>query len=567
MGYIWPVNASISQEFGALPNNGFNPSGGHTGRDFAVSVGTPIHAIGDGVVKAVGQLTGLYSDNPWWIMPSWAGNIVVIDHGPILSIYAHLSAWNVNVGDRVTQGEIICHSGASGGASTGPHLHFEIMPDGWNFGNGTYGRVNPSLYCSGFASNALAGNQRIVGKYGVNQRASASATGKVMNNFAAGLVLDFKGYVHGETVNGTNIWFVGAHTGGYFSASAFDDGSVNGLANLTPAPAAPALKPNQRITSEPANQRSAPSTSAQIVKTFDAGVILDFKGFTRAENIGGNYMWFVGAYSDTYFWSGNFNDKSVTGLADLTPKPAPAPAPAPKPVPAPAPAPNPTPAPAPAPVPAPTPAPQNTGAYSFTPDFDFVEYHPADINNVRLGDFPANPDHAVIHQFGTPGVDTIGSTINQFTNPNLGLKAVSAHFVVSGNRIVQMVSLKDRAYHAYVVGNNYVGIETDPNQDPATIASVNKLLRALKAKFGYTLTTIRHKDVPQCVTNCGALINLANYQIDAPTPAPAPTPTPAPVPTPTPAPVSTDLTVDQKLKVIAEYQQWQLDAWKLYLEK
>jgi hypothetical protein len=136
-----------------------------------------------------------------------------------------------------------------------------------------------------------------------------------------------------------------------------------------------------------------------------------------------------------------------------------------------------------------------------------------------------------------------------------------------------MVSLSDRAYHAYVVGNDYVGIETDPHQDPETIASVNKLQRALKAKYGYTLIPIRHKDVPQCVTNCGALINLDNYQIDAPAPAPTPVPTPTPapaptpVPAPTPTPVNVDLTTEQALKVIAAFQSWQLESWKQYLQK
>jgi hypothetical protein len=635
MGYIWPVNAAISQEFGANPG-GFNPPGGHTGRDFAVQPGTPVHAIGNGTVVAVGQLPEPYSSNQWWIEGNWAGNVVIIDHGPLVSVYAHLSDWYVKVGDTVVQGQVICASGASGGASTGPHLHFEVLPDGWDFSNGTYGRVNPSLYCSGFASDtpaapaALQPYQRIVGQYGVNKRAAASSTAAVVDNFPAGVVLDFGGFVHGENVNGTDIWFVGKYSGGYFSASAFDDASTNGLPDQTPAPA---LSANQRLTAGPAHQRTAPSLSASTLKMFDANVVLDFKGYVHGELFAGTDIWYVGAYSDTYFWAGNFTDKSTNGLKDLTPaKPVPAPAPAP----APAPVTGRTTGPAPvnfrtspsttaslidtlaanthygsftvfthgeaidgndvwfkgtvrggyswsgaftdasttgmteeaAPA---TPAPQPVaGAYSFTPDFDFVEYLPANINNVQLLDFPADPTHEVIHQFGTPGVDTMESAINQFQNPNLGAKAVSAHFVVSGKRIVQMVSLKDRAYHAYVVGNNYVGIETDPHQDADTIASVNKLQKAINAKYGYRLIPIRHKDVPQCVTNCGALINLDNYQVDvvAPTPAPTPVPVvPTPTPVPTPQPVPAELTPEQIVNAVAQFQQWQLDSWKAYLQK
>jgi hypothetical protein len=644
MGYIWPVNANISQDFGANPNNGFNPAGGHTGRDFAVQPGTPVHAIANGTVVAVGQLPEPYSSNAWWIEGQWAGNVVVIDHGPLVSIYAHLSDWYVNVGDTVVQGQVICASGASGGASTGPHLHFEVMPDGWDFANGTYGRVNPSLYCNGFAEDvapvapsALQGFQRIVGQYGVNKRSAASSTASVVDNFPAGVLLDFGGFVHGESSNGTDIWFVGKYSGGYFSASAFDDASTNGLADLTPAPV---LNANQRLSAAPAKQRNAPSRTGALLKTFDAGVVLDFKGFVHGENVSGNDVWFVGSYSDTYFWSGGFTDSSTNGLSDITPKPVPAPAPSPAPVTgrttgnapvnfrsapsstaslidtlaanthygsftvfthgeaidgndvwfkgtvrggyswsgaftdtstiglteekAPA-----TPTPAPQPV---------TDTYKFTPDFDFVEYIPANINNVKLLDFPTDPTHDVIHQFGTPGVDTIQSTINQFQNPNLGDKAVSAHFVVSGKRIVQMVSLKDRAYHAFVVGNNYVGIETDPHQDADTIASVNKLQKALKAKYGYTLIPIRHREVPQCVTNCGALIDLNSYQIDTPvpvvpTPAPVPTPTPSPAPTPDPTPapapqpITVELSTEQLIVLFEQFQKWQLDSWKMYLQK
>lgn len=150
--YTWPFpeGTPISQPFGSNPNNGFNPAGGHTGTDFAVPPGTPVMAIAPGIVRAVGQLPEPYSSNAWWIEGVWAGNVVVIDHGPVVSVYAHLSEWRVNLGDTVNQGQVIALSGATGGASTGPHCHFETLPDGWDFTNGTYGRVNPNIYCSGY---------------------------------------------------------------------------------------------------------------------------------------------------------------------------------------------------------------------------------------------------------------------------------------------------------------------------------------------------------------------------------------------------------------------------------
>jgi hypothetical protein len=206
--------------------------------------------------------------------------------------------------------------------------------------------------------------------------------------------------------------------------------------------------------------------------------------------------------------------------------------------------------------------------YSFTPDFDFVEVIPAGIGNFQYGNFPANPDSVVIHQFGTLGVDTLNSTINTFNNPNGG-RQVSAHFVVSGKRIIQMVSLKDRAYHAGTVGNNYVGIETDPAQDADTIASTKKLLAALKTKFGRELTKVLHKNVPGNSTNCGASITLSKYDLTTPVivvpvPPSETKPTDIPVtpivvtptpPAPTPVPV-TDAKIEADIDAfLAEFKK------------
>lgn len=87
----------------------------HTGIDFGCKVGTPVAAAASGVVirSASSGYNGGY------------GEVVIISHpNGTQSIYAHLSQVNVNVGDRVTQGQIIGATGNTG-RSTGPHLHFE----------------------------------------------------------------------------------------------------------------------------------------------------------------------------------------------------------------------------------------------------------------------------------------------------------------------------------------------------------------------------------------------------------------------------------------------------------
>lgn len=391
----------------------------------------------------------------------------------------------------------------------------------------------------------LAANQRVTATT-AKKRSEPKVADNVLESFEADRVLTFKGFVRGENVSGNDIWFVGI-SGAYLWSGNFVDHSTNGLEDLTPAPA-PVEEPvaaNQRITASKVNKRSAPKVSPDnILGSFEADLILTFNGYVHGQSVDGNDIWFVGI-SGAYLWSGAFTDPSTNGLPNLSPTSGETTS-----------------------VPTvPTPEPVEE-VYNFVADFDFVEKIPANINNVqRAVDnpgkvvFPENPTHNVIHQFGTLGRDTVGSTINQFTNPNLGEGAASAHFVISGKRIIQMVSLKDRAYHAYSVGNNYVGIETDPAQDADTIASTQKLLKALNAKYGYKLTLIRHKDVPKCITSCGTLIDLAKYEVAYPEPTPVPTPDPIvqePAPEPEPEVIVPE---DVRAKIISDFQKWQLEQY------
>ena len=143
MNFIPPTTKGwTSQKFGTYPG-GFNPAGGHTGEDIAVPVGTPLVAMAEGVVVHVGYFSGKYSDNPWWIHPGFAGYVVSIDYGDYISHYAHCSGSPVLSGKRVRQGDVVAYSGNTGTATSGPHLHWEVMPDHWDFNNGTYGRINP----------------------------------------------------------------------------------------------------------------------------------------------------------------------------------------------------------------------------------------------------------------------------------------------------------------------------------------------------------------------------------------------------------------------------------------
>ncbi|WP_158784836.1 murein DD-endopeptidase MepM [Pantoea sp. BAV 3049] len=85
----------------------------HKGVDFAIPLGTPVLAIGDGEV-IVAKRSGA------------AGNYVAIRHGrQYMTRYMHMKKLLVKPGEKVKRGERIGLSGSTG-RSTGPHLHFEI---------------------------------------------------------------------------------------------------------------------------------------------------------------------------------------------------------------------------------------------------------------------------------------------------------------------------------------------------------------------------------------------------------------------------------------------------------
>ncbi|ALM07969.1 peptidase M23 [Sediminicola sp. YIK13] len=95
----------------------------HWGMDFTSPKGTPIYASGDGKVTRADNNSSGY------------GKHIRIDHGyGYISLYGHLSNYNVKSGQRVKRGDLIGFVGSTG-RSEAPHLHYEVWKDG--------DRINP----------------------------------------------------------------------------------------------------------------------------------------------------------------------------------------------------------------------------------------------------------------------------------------------------------------------------------------------------------------------------------------------------------------------------------------
>jgi murein DD-endopeptidase MepM/ murein hydrolase activator NlpD len=111
-GWMKPVgDAAIGTGYKA--SGSLWASGAHTGVDFLVGSGTPVHAVAAGTVVSAGW-DGAY------------GNDVIIKHADgKYTLYGHLTKPLVAAGQSVTEGQEIGISGATGNV-TGPHLHFEV---------------------------------------------------------------------------------------------------------------------------------------------------------------------------------------------------------------------------------------------------------------------------------------------------------------------------------------------------------------------------------------------------------------------------------------------------------
>jgi murein DD-endopeptidase MepM/ murein hydrolase activator NlpD len=123
--FLLPVEGTSTGSFGRRRVFNGQPRNPHSGMDIAAPTGTPVLSPSAGTVIELGDFF-------------FSGNLVYIDHGQgLISLFAHLSEIDVELGERVRKGQIIGKVGATGRV-TGPHLH-------WSLGlNGTW--IDPVLF-------------------------------------------------------------------------------------------------------------------------------------------------------------------------------------------------------------------------------------------------------------------------------------------------------------------------------------------------------------------------------------------------------------------------------------
>lgn len=114
---IWPCRGRLTSPFGQRIHPVYKKLDFHSGFDIANKIGTEICATADGIIKFVGWQAGY-------------GRVIVVEHKfGYKTVYGHMSAFKVKIGQKVHRGEVIGLMGDSG-TSTGPHLHYEVWKDG-----------------------------------------------------------------------------------------------------------------------------------------------------------------------------------------------------------------------------------------------------------------------------------------------------------------------------------------------------------------------------------------------------------------------------------------------------
>ncbi|GLX80354.1 periplasmic metalloprotease M23B family protein [Thalassotalea insulae] len=113
-GFVAPIDGVITGVYGSQRFYNGKPKSPHYGLDYAGNTGDPVKAPADGIVS-------LFVPDMFY-----SGGTMIIDHGHgVNSTFLHLSDAYVNVGDKVTQGQVVAAVGSSGRA-TGPHLDWRI---------------------------------------------------------------------------------------------------------------------------------------------------------------------------------------------------------------------------------------------------------------------------------------------------------------------------------------------------------------------------------------------------------------------------------------------------------
>lgn len=328
MGYQRPCDAPISAT-NAHPLIGTwrghreglgRPRSQEAGVDYACVKGTPLLAPADGTVREFKDTNS-----------GATGRFLTLDLDDGRRVrWLHLKPQQFPApGTRFRRGQVLARSGGSANGrddGVGSHVHVTLWPGHfYAFGLDANTLDFDAHVDGGAPAPALAGSQRVVGPNGANGRRDPSTANPVAQTLSPGTVANLDGWITGQNVQGRAVWFHGAISGNWFWSGGFTDTGTHDLPALNPVQ----IGPRQRkVGVNGSNGRGDPSTNGPVLQTLAPGTIGDFNGWLRGQAVQGNDVWFRGAHSGNWFWSGGFTTSDTHDLADLNPAAPAVPAPA-----------------------------------------------------------------------------------------------------------------------------------------------------------------------------------------------------------------------------------------------
>jgi murein DD-endopeptidase MepM/ murein hydrolase activator NlpD len=301
MGYALPTSTSyVSCSWQCHKDR--NPPSSEPGTDYGCAYGSTVYAA------EAGRISDLKTSNS-----NATGRYVTIDLDDGRRVRTlHMSSISVSVGQRVTRGQAVGKSGASGYGDDwyyGPHAHQTL----WG------------CYCYNFCStctldfakyvggSAVEANQRVVGPNAANGRSEPKTTVPVTQTLAPGTVANMDGWINGESVSGNNVWFRGEFSGDFFWSGGFTSTSKTGLKDLNPTK----LNPDQRKATTDVNGRAEPNTTSAIEGNLASGAIGTFDGWINGQSVEGEVRWLRGKTSGSWYSLKYLTPQNTSGLPDL----------------------------------------------------------------------------------------------------------------------------------------------------------------------------------------------------------------------------------------------------------
>lgn len=201
-----------------------NRNSAEPGTDFALPYGSKVYAPYAGTVRVTHTVPATAT-----------GRYVGIDLSDGNYFRAlHLSSIAVRPGQKVKKGALIGYSGASGFGKDwyyGPHVHFSLWVNSDPLKSSFKATTDIVAYSKAHAPSLTKKKvRRVTVKVGSHGRQKPTTKSHI-NQLLKGPG-DFKGYVRGQTVEGNNVWFVGAYSGDYFWSGGFTNKSTKGMKRL-----------------------------------------------------------------------------------------------------------------------------------------------------------------------------------------------------------------------------------------------------------------------------------------------------------------------------------------------